>query len=237
MNLRSGLAAFALVASASLSNAAVIPTYTNFGDLTGATFSGTGIPTNPTAITTANGFTLGLTAFGRYQNPPLTNNGAGTFYATRGVNDGLGAPPQALGTTWGFGYYINGGTTSLGAYQIDLFYDLDPAAGTNLADMGRIDIDQALNDNNVGFLTLVQDAQNLYFSFFSDGNAYTTPPPTMDFDPNAAGEYALMLRVSDETGDVLATSSILVQVIPEPGSLALVGLGLMGLAGARRRRI
>jgi len=88
--IRKTLFTLALMAAATASQAApVSPFYTTFGNLAGATFGGSGIPTDPTAITTANGVTLGLTAFGRYANPSLTNDGAGTFTATPGANTGL----------------------------------------------------------------------------------------------------------------------------------------------------
>ena len=113
------MATIATVAAASQA-AAVVITYTTFSDLAGATFGGSDIPTNPTTIGTGSGITVGLTAFGRYQNPALTNHGAGTFYATPDTNDGLGAPPRSIGTTWGFGDDINAGTATLQNYQIDL---------------------------------------------------------------------------------------------------------------------
>ena len=114
--IRKTLTALALLAAASASQAAAVaPFYTTFGNLAGATFGGSGIPTDPTAITTANGVTLGLTAFGRYANPSLTNDGAGTFTATPGANDGLDGGPHPIGATWSFGYYINGGTAPLGS--------------------------------------------------------------------------------------------------------------------------
>ena len=67
--------------------------------------------------------------------------------------------------------------------------------------------------------------------------ACTEPPfaPALPFNANAAGEYGLMLRVRDQADADVTTSAILVQV-PEPGSVALVGVAVLAALGISRRR-
>lgn len=237
--IRSTLAAALLAGACALAQAGVVPKYDTFGDLAGATFGGTGIPTNPTAISTnaASGITIGLTAHQRFFNPALTNDGAGNFTATAGLNNGFGSS-STIGATWNFGFYVDVGTGQLSDYRIDLFYDLDAAFSTG-SPSGRIDLDAIAVANGIGGSNLIQGSENLNFGYLAAGIPGLVVAPGGSFDGNAAGEYSFILRVSSPTGIALAVSAINVNVttVPEPGSLALVGLVLAGVAAASRRRV
>jgi hypothetical protein len=90
--------------------ASAVPVYDTFGPLTGANFGGTGIPNDTVAISSQfydgdNLITVAMNATQRYDNPVVTNNGAGTFYAGTGSNiKGPGA--GTLGALWNWNYYI-----------------------------------------------------------------------------------------------------------------------------------
>ena len=105
------------VAVASTALADIAPAYDTFSNLAGATWGGSGIPTDPAAISTfslnGNNITLGLIAHQRYSNPALGNNGAGIYTATPGFNDGLAG--KSMGPTWNFGVYVKLGRDPLSA--------------------------------------------------------------------------------------------------------------------------
>lgn len=224
---RSLLISALFAAVSTLAQAGVTPVFTSFGDLGVATFGGTGIPTDPTAIATnqAGTITIGLTAHQRYANPALTNDGAGTYTATAGLNNGLDSVPHSMGATWNYAYYMSvGDMAQLRNFDIDFYIDTDAGAGTDLSAMLHVDVDAQLGASP---LNTLQDSSNLAF--------------IPGFNALVAGEYSFLLRITDRLSGEATTSAINVnvvagQTVPEPGSFALAGLALIGLAAARRRR-
>ena len=213
------------------------PTYDFFEDLPQATFGGTGIPTNPTAFTIFDGFngdvvTIALSATQRFANPPLTNDGAGTYTAGAGENDGTPGNPGNR-STWNFNWFINVvGQGNIGQYGIKLFYDLDPAANTDQTAMGMFDF--------AGFPgQLSEGSENATFGYLGGVPAFpgVTPPTFTAFDPNVGGEYSFAIVANPTGAAELGRVAINVNVtaVPLPATLALLGLGLLGVGWTRRK--
>ncbi len=232
--LRAGLAMIASVSLSAAANAAPIgPTFQTFGDLqnatsTSVTFSGSGIPTNPAAysvFTAGNGdeLVLGLIATPRFSNPTPTNDGAGTYTATAGLNGGR--------ATWNFSYFAeiidNGGGSTFADFNTVLLYDLDPGVDTDEADLGVIDFGASPGVNPI------QDSQNATFGFLASGiPGLVTPPSFTPFNANVGGEYTFAFRST--LGDVAINVNVV--PTPEPAALALIGAGVLALGATRIRR-
>jgi hypothetical protein len=234
---------FAVTAIMSLTAAVqATPIYDTFGPLDDATFGGQGIPNDEVAISSQfiDGdvtIIVAMSATQRYSNPALTNNGAGTYFATPGSNFGGNNESVNEGALWNFNYYMkvvgtNGATPILADYQIDLYYDFDTGFDTPLGSLGKINVTNAILGSATPGTTLVEGSQNLMFGFLASAIPGLVAPPAGAFDPNALGEYNFAIQVS-RNGFGVETVAMDVQVVPEPASLALLTLG--GLALTRRR--
>jgi hypothetical protein len=222
------------------------PLYDYFGPLNEATFGGTGIPNDEVAVASQweDGdvlITVALSATQRYSNPPLTNDGAGTYFAGTGSNYGGSGESTIEGALWNFNYFIkvegiNGATPKLTDYQINLFYDFDPAFDNGPSGLGNIDMTQSIQDGSTPNATLAQDSQNLMFGFLAtDSPPYLTAPGYSPFDPNTIGEYNFAIQVT-RAGWNVEQVRMDVQVVPIPPAVWLFGTGLFGLVAIARRR-
>ncbi len=231
--------------------AQAVPIFDTFGPFPNATFGGTGIPNNAVAASRQivdgdNIITIALAATQRFSNPPLSNDGAGTYFATPGSN--FGGVPQGVSTNtegalWNFNYYIeiegaNGATPQLTDYQFTLFYDFDPAFDTSFGDLGTINVSAAVAGSATPNATLVQDSQNLLFDFLENPVlpvSFVVTPPAGSFDPQALGEYTFAIGVTDGFFPIESVAiDVVIQPVPEPTAALLMTLATTSLL--RRRR-
>lgn len=224
-------AAFGFAATASAT-----PTFDTFGPLPQATFGGDGIPNDAVAQSTfeTTGI-LALSSTQRFFNPPVTNDGAGNYFAEPGSNfGGPGSTSTNEGALWNFNFFISAPDgQSLENFIFTLRYDFDPGLDTPESQLGQIDIVFSPE-------TVIEGSQNNLFGFLAGNPPIlgVTPPDFGPFDPDVPGQYSYILSAfSSPDGPELARVAIDVNVglLPEPATLALFGLGLAGLAVARRR--
>ena len=225
--------------------ALAITSYEQFGSFPDATWGGSGIPNDAVAVSRqiVDGdvtITIAMSATQRYSNPPLSNDGAGKYFAGTGSN--FAGDPSIEGALWNFDYFIkvegtNGATPKLIDYQFDLLYDFDPASNTPFSNLGKLDLTASITAGAYGGpnATLAEDSQNLMFSFLATTNSPYVYAPTGTFDPNAIGNYQFALQVSKD-GFSLNNVAMEVQTVPIPAAVWLFGSGLLGLIVVSRRK-
>lgn len=241
--VRCALALVCASAMASSSPAANVTPTKSGGDF----IAGSGIPADNFTISTAlTGESVALKGRLRDTGQPLSQSG-NVYYVPAGLS--VLSPPNPA---WAFDYQFSPGTAGQTAesYLLTLQIDFDPGIGTTdyatiplpVADADA-DPTNSWDDGDGFFLNpgsgawsddvtpfVVSNSGHLGFNF------WTLPPFNKSYDPNVTGEYQINLTVADALG-TLASSTIFVNVVPEPATLGLVLMsGLFGAAVYLRRR-
>jgi hypothetical protein len=216
-SLLSGVIAIAACAVTFADPAQATPVFN--ANLTHGVYFGTGNPDGGWTVETVGGYELALRAK-LYTGATATTPQPGTgIYDFKTGTYGLGKFPNRPLWNWEFSIDNLGGS---GLSGVTATLSISDAAGLHNAPLNLL----AIGDNNIGDNgNGRQNSESMVFGFLPG------------FNPWVGDGYGFSVSLNNNTtGALIATDSIVVNAVPEPVSMALLGAGLTFLGIIRRRR-
>lgn len=260
MNMKTtSIAVFSLVAGSSFAVASV-----EYGqNVTGNVIFGSGNANGGFTTTRSSGLEIGIRGklrFDAANNPQniYNSNGDGSYtFAAGNPPTGFGFDPGNPTTPiWNFDWSVNtdfdgsAGGKTVDAYTYQLGMDADASMGTNFMTFDFITAgvaapfwDHSFGNNSTAANSGAEAGDLATYNALAGANNivqnswsyefFNSSSPLSSFDPTVVGNYEIYIAAFDGLTEIGRTT-ITIDVVPTPGSLALLGLG--GITVTRRRR-